>query len=129
MNKTYELEKIDKHKDIEQHQDSCYIIPSCDIYENSDAYIIEAELPGVNKDNLDVQIEKNILTLLGKISKDNTNPIYSECSLTDYKRVFRITDHISISEITAKMENGVAIITLPKDEKAKPKKIQININN
>jgi len=128
MNKTYELEKFNKYKDVDRYQDNCFITPNCDIYENNDAYIIEAELPGMNKENLDIQIEKNILTLFGKINKDTSNLLYSECGLADYKRIFRITDHISVNDVSAKMENGIATIVLPKDEKAKPKKVQINVN-
>jgi HSP20 family molecular chaperone IbpA len=105
-----------------------YIRPSVNIYEKDGGYVLETELPGVSKDGLTVSLEGNFLTLEGR--RQNTDvpglePLYRESVPADYRRVFELDPAIDAAKITAKIEQGVLTVTLPKAEERKPRKIAI----
>jgi len=103
-------------------------IPVADIYERAQDYLLVAELPGVDKDRLSIETEKNILKITGTPAFDSGEwkPVYREFE-EDYRfeRSFVMGEDIDREKIRAKIENGVLAVVLPKSEEAKPKKIQI----
>ncbi len=106
------------------------IVPPVDIYENNEGIILLADMPGVPKENLDVQVDKDVLTIKGKIAKivpDNWKPIYSEFGAAEYERAFTLGADVDISKIDAKISKGVLRLFLPKAEEVKPKKIKIEV--
>jgi len=106
------------------------IVPPVDIYEDGDAVTLFADLPGVSKDNLEVQIDKDTLKITGKrVPFDETgSSVYVEIPNRDYYRSFTIGEEIDRERITAAMNNGVLKLLLPKSEKSKPKKIEIKVS-
>jgi len=105
-----------------------YLYPQVNITETKDAYHLEADMPGVGKDGLEVLLEGNELTLIGHRREVFTkaDAVYRESSAKDYKRAFVLDPVIDTSRIVARMENGVLTLDLPKTEKVKPRKIQVN---
>lgn len=103
------------------------IIPQVDIYETPNEVILLADMPGVSKENLHVEIDKDELTISGKYTDTDSSSkkLLSECLYGEYYRVFTLSDTIDQEKITAKLDNGVLTVTLPKHEKVKPKKIAI----
>ena len=104
-------------------------VPVADIYETEDLYSMKMEIPGVPKENLDISIENNELTISAKSAieeKTEEKCRYSEFSSMDYKRSFRIGNDIDRSKVEAKLENGVLTLLLHKHETVKPRKITIN---
>jgi HSP20 family protein len=101
--------------------------PLVDIIESKDSYILEAEMPGVAKDGLEVLLDRSELTLLGRRSvvASSAQALYRESSGRDYRRVFELDPTIDTSRISAQMEQGVLRLTLPKAEHAKPRRITI----
>jgi HSP20 family protein len=111
-----------------QDEPQYFVSPGVNILENADAYVLVAELPGVAKDGVDIDVEGTTLTLTGKRAKADLNatPLYRESSRADYRRVFELDPAIDTGKIEAKIEQGVLTITLPKSERVKPRKVSVN---
>jgi len=108
------------------------IVPPVDIYETEEEYVIKAEMPGVAKDNIDVTLNNRELKITGRVNGNTTdgkNLKYSEFRLYDYNRRFNVGDDIDSDKMTAKLDNGILTLNLPKSEKVKPRKIDIRVEN
>jgi len=106
-----------------------YVTPDVNIYETKDGYILEAEMPGVSKEGLEVSLENNELTLIGRRSDEvpkGAEIVFYETRPLNYRRIFELDPTVDTSKISAKMEQGILTLTLPKAEKVKPRKITIN---
>jgi HSP20 family protein len=101
--------------------------PRVDINETKDGYVLQAEMPGVNKDGLELLLEGNELTLIGHRQDvpQGTELVYRESTGRDYRRVFVLDPTIDTSKVDARMENGVLYLHLPKAEQVKPRKITV----
>lgn len=104
-----------------------FAIPRANIHEQKDLYFLELEMPGVARDGLEVTVENNELTIIGRRSDPalKGDPVYRESRPLDYRRVFDLDPSIDIAKITAKMEQGIVKLTLPKAESVKPRKIAV----
>ncbi len=104
------------------------VMPEVNIFETRDGYVLEAEMPGVNKDGVDVTVESNTLTIAGRREKSElkADALYRESSDADYRRVFELDPAIDTARITAKVEQGVLTIHLPKSERVKPRKVTVS---
>jgi len=104
-----------------------YLVPRVDIVETKDAYRLEAEMPGVNKQGLEVLLDNNELTILGRRSAPvlDANYLYRESKTADYRRVFELDPAIDSAKIDARMEQGVLTLVLPKSEHVKPRKVVV----
>ena len=105
--------------------------PAIDIIERPDAIIVKAELPGVEKDNVDISVQESRLTISGKIEQNKEEKkedyYYSERSYTSYSRCVDIPCKVDAELITAKLKNGILTVTLPKAEDVKAKKITVEV--
>jgi HSP20 family protein len=103
------------------------IIPPVDIYETSSDVTLVADVPGVTKENLRLDIDKDELTISGTFDEQDVSgeKLIDECIYGEYNRTFTLADTIDRENIAAKLDNGVLTITLPKHERLKPKKIAI----
>ena len=100
------------------------ILPSSDIYENADEYILVANMPGVSRSEVQVKVIEESLIVFGRINYDETinrDYILNENELGNYFRKFKISDSIDKAKISAKYDNGQLIVHLPKSEKIKPR--------
>ena len=105
-----------------------YIRPVVDIYQTREGYVLEAELPGVSKDGVSIQLEGNLLTVEGRRTAPalpESEFFYRESSAADFRRVFELDPAIDAGKISARMEQGILTLTLPKAEAAKPRKIAV----
>lgn len=104
-----------------------FIVPRADIREEKDDYIVALEMPGVRKDGLEVLVENSELTIIGRRAEIplKGDLLYSESRRNDFRRVFELDSSIDTEKITAKMENGIVTLTLPKAEKVRPRKIEV----
>jgi HSP20 family protein len=103
--------------------------PSVDISENKDSIVLEAELPGMSPDDVNISIENNVLTIQGerrfekKQDEDNFHRV--ERSYGSFTRSFTLPPTVSSENVDAAFENGMLRLTLAKREEAKPRKIEI----
>jgi HSP20 family molecular chaperone IbpA len=104
-------------------------VPRVDIYETKEALFLIADMPGVDEKTVDVELEKNILTISGRVENGKVKDhslVFSEYEVGDYERSFTVSDEIDREKIKAMVKQGVLRLELPKAEKVKPKKIAIN---
>jgi HSP20 family protein len=104
-----------------------YAVPGVNICETKEGYVIEAEMPGVSKHGLEITLEGTELTLVGHRSAPPLpdSPLFREASTADFKRVFELDPAIDASKISAKMDQGILTLTLPKSEAVKPRRISV----
>ena len=105
-----------------------YVSPDVNIFETNEGYVLEAEMPGVNKDGLEITLEGNEITIVGrrKIEAVTGTPLFRERTPVDYRRVFELDPAIDTSRVAAKMDQGVLSLTLPKSERVKPRRIAVD---
>jgi HSP20 family protein len=113
---------------MESRRDRGFVTPPANILANDNEYLIEVEMPGVTKDGLEITVEGNELTIIGrrKLDLPEGELFYSESSLADFRRVFELGLDVDTSKIRAELEQGVLKLHLPKSEKAKPRKIPVS---
>lgn len=103
--------------------------PPVDIFESPEGLTVIADLPGAQKEDVQIQVENDILTIKAVAKSQLTiDPTYREFELYPYFRQFQLSDKTDQEKIKAEMKNGVLIIHLPKKESAKPKQIPITIS-
>ncbi len=102
--------------------------PQVDIVERKENILVIADMPGVDEKSIDITLEKNILTIYGKVDfeapKDYRLAL-SEYGIGDYQRVFTLSDEVDRERIQASVKNGVLKLVMPKAESAKTRKIPI----
>ena len=125
--------QVQQKREVEKKQESTILsrsfLPVTDIFETNQALTVVLEIPGVVKENVDVNVENDILTIEGRIdySKyEKLSPVYTEYNVGHYVRSFHISSKIEQGEISAELKDGVMTLVLPKAEKAKPRKIKVN---
>jgi HSP20 family protein len=106
-------------------------MPSVDIAEEEDQYVVKVELPGVNKEDVKIVLESNILTVRGekKAEKESRNKNYHRMERTygSFQRSFTLPTTVTNDDIDATYKDGILSITLPKADEAKPKQIEVKI--
>ena len=104
-------------------------IPAVDILEDPTGITMVADMPGVDGKNVDIDLKDNQLTITGRIEPvegEKEVSLYKEFLYGDYIRQFTLSYVIDQNKITAKMEDGVLRLILPKGEKMKPQKIKVS---
>src|ERR1700730_14792123 len=104
-----------------------FVAPAATVLENADGYTLEVEMPGVSKENLEMWVEKNELTILGRRSMPPVEGtlIHRDSRVENFRRSFELDPSIDAGKIRAKIEQGVVTLTLPKAEQVKPRKIAV----
>jgi len=105
-----------------------YVAPEVNIFETGEGYVLEAEMPGVSKDGLEITIEGTEITIVGRRHHEESpgETLFQESSHADYRRVFELDPAIDTSRIAARVEQGVLTLSLPKAEKVKPRRITVD---
>lgn len=124
--------KVQEKKEVstasEQTRPGGVFAPQVDIFETDQQITLLADLPGVAPDNLTVDLRDNILTLTGEvIALENANEkeLFIEYEIGRYYRQFTLSDIIDQKRIDARLKDGVLRLTLPKVEKASPRKVTV----
>ncbi len=105
-----------------------YLTPLANILETRDGYVLEAEMPGVAKDGLEVTLDNGELVIVGhrRASETKGRELFRESRRLDYRRVFEVDPSIDSARIQAKLDQGVLTLHLPKAESVKPRKITVS---
>ena len=106
-----------------------YFVPSTDIFETEDALVVVMELPGVEKNALQVHLENDTLRVEGRIDYANyegLEPLYAEYNVGHFARAFTLSNKIDQGQISAQLADGVLTLTLKKTKEASPRRIAIN---
>lgn len=125
--------QVQKKQEVEKEQEATYptrvFQPVADIFETEEILTVVLEMPGVTKDNVDVGLYNGTLTVSGQIdfSKyEGLQPVYTEYNIGNFQRSFRLSNQIDQDKISAELNDGVIVLSLPKAETAKPRRIAVN---
>ncbi|SMC25591.1 HSP20 family protein [Desulfacinum hydrothermale DSM 13146] len=120
-------EKQEVQTQAESTRNIPVFIPAVDIYESEEALTLVADMPGVAPENVDIDLRDDQLTIRGTVSLEGEGEtvLLREYGVGDYYRQFNLGRIIDQSKIEAAMKDGVLTLTLPKVDKAKPKKITV----
>jgi HSP20 family protein len=103
--------------------------PAVDIVEAQDGFTLTADVPGATADGINVQFDCGVLTIEAAVRARNENPktnfLFQEYGVGNYRRTFEINESIDAEKITAKVDNGVLTVSLPKEPKVQPKRIAV----
>lgn len=124
--------QVQDKKELEAQEEGTrsgrYYLPSTDIHETADALAVMMEMPGVDKESIDIKLEKNILTITGNLdvsTYEGLEPVYTEYNIGNYVRSFTISSEIDRDAISATMADGVLLVKLPKHKEAATKRIEV----
>ena len=110
--------------------DEAALLPPVDVIEDSSGITLYADLPGVPKEKLHLQVEADTLTIEGEIDLEMPGGIeasHAEVSLPRYRRVFTLSKELDASKVSAEFKNGVLKLSIPKAEHAQPRKIEVKV--
>lgn len=104
-----------------------YFKPAVDIYETEDALTVQADVPGARPEDFDIDLRENVLTIQASTHdvEERWNRVYEEYRTGNFMRQFRLGQNIDQEKISANIDNGVLTLSLPKAERAKPRKIEV----
>jgi HSP20 family protein len=115
-------------RDGDRAQAEQFIAPPASVTDSAEGYTLEIEMPGVKKDGLDISFENNELTIIGRRSLPAVEGtlLHHESRAENFRRTFELDPSIDANKITAKIEQGIVTLTLPKAEHVKPRKINVS---
>lgn len=124
--------QVQQKREVEKPQEATRpmraFLPTADIFETDEALTVLLEMPGVDRDDIEVSVESGVLSIEGKINfakYEGLQPIYSEYNIGPYRRTFRLSTRIEQDRIRAELQDGVITLVLPKAEEAKPRRIEV----
>ena len=103
-------------------------LPAVDIYESESAMRIQADVPGVTKEDVEIDLDNDVLTISARVSLsdyEGLSPLFSEYNVGNFHRRFSVGEAIDREKITAEMKHGVLTVTLPKKEAVLPQRISV----
>ena len=109
--------------------DRVLFTPPIDIYETGEGLVLVADLPGVSVKSLELQVQDNKLTLLGRVASPapgNARLVHKEYEEGDFLRSFILSENVDHERVTARLNNGVLEVVLPHAAKSAPRRIQVN---
>lgn len=125
--------QVQQKREVEKKQESTVpartFVPTADIYEAENALTVVLEMPGVDKSNVDINVESGMLSIEGRLdfSKyEGMQPVYTEYNIGSYRRSFALSNKIDQDKISAEIKDGVLTLVLPKAEEAKPRRISVS---
>jgi HSP20 family protein len=115
-------------RESDRGQAEQFVTPPASLTEIGDGYTLEIDMPGVKKDGLEISVENNELTIVGRRSLPVVEGtlIHRESRAENFRRAFEIDPSIDANKISAKIDQGLVTLTLPKAEHVKPRKITVS---
>jgi HSP20 family protein len=118
---------VRENRETEARPTEQFVAPMASVTEENDGYTLRVEMAGVNKEGLELSIENNELTIVGRRSLPAVDGtlIHRESRAENFRRIFELDPSIDANKISAKMEQGILTLSLPKAEHVKPRKITV----
>jgi HSP20 family protein len=125
--------QVQHKREVEKERESTIparrYLPVTDIFETDQALTVILEMPGVDKDSVDVRVENSVLSIEGGVDLSKyqgLTPLYIEYNVGNYARSFQLSSTIEQDRITAELKDGIMTLILPKAEKATPRRIAVS---
>jgi HSP20 family molecular chaperone IbpA len=129
MNEKTDMTTAERSRTLPRQGDGeIELLPAVDIYENDAGITLEADLPGVSRDRLDIQIDHNNLTIEGEVAvevSENVKPLYADVRGTRYRRSFSLSPELDTENVDANLGNGVLSLKIPKRAELQPRRIEV----
>ena len=106
------------------------LVPPVDVIEDAAGITLRADLPGVPRDKLTLQVEADTLTIEGEVAipmPEGIEPTYAEVSVPRFRRVFTLSKELDAGKVSAELRHGVLTLRIPKAEHAQPRRIEISV--
>ena len=113
----------------ERTESARFYRPYTDIHEFENTIVVTMDVPGVDRKDVDIKLEKDVLTITGLVnlsSYEGLEPLYTEYNVGNYTRSFTISNEVDRDGIAAKIDNGVLTVTLPMVKEAAARRITVN---
>jgi len=123
-----ERNEVSKTAEQQPARNGASLMPPVDVVEDESGITLFADLPGVPKDKLNLQVEADMLTIEGDVAiatPEGLEASYAEVGLPRYRRVFTLSKELDVGKVTAELANGVLKLHIPKAEHARPRRIEI----
>jgi HSP20 family molecular chaperone IbpA len=117
-------------KDTQASRSESALLPAVDVIEDADGILLYADLPGVSKDKLNLQVEADILTIEGEVDLQTPSDMaasHVEVEVPRFRRVFTLSKELDSSKVSAEFRHGVLKLRIPKAAHAQPRKIEIKV--
>lgn len=117
-------------KDADMTRAEAALVPPVDVIEDAAGITLYADLPGVPKDKLDLQVEADTLTIEGEVTLNTPSgmaPGHVEVDVPRYRRVFTLSKELDSGKVSAEFRHGVLKLRIPKAEHAQPRRIEIKV--
>jgi HSP20 family protein len=102
------------------------VAPAVDIHENDEEILLFADMPGIQKEEISINIDNGKLTIVGEMKMEKSGaPGWEEFGDVEYRRSFSVPQTIDVAKVNAELKEGVLKLHLPKSEKAKPRQVEI----
>ena len=111
-------------------EESLALAPAVDIYENAQGITVQADMPGVSKDGLSIQADRNSLVIEGNAVIDvpaAMEAIHAEAQATRYRRSFALSGELDTERIEASLKDGVLTLRIPKRAEFRPRKVEVRV--
>jgi len=128
---TAEGKDVARRESTEQaatHREDFFLVPPADIFEDSEGITVQAEMPGVSKDQLSIQADRNNLTIEGEAAIDlpaGMEALYADLQSTRYRRSFLLSGELETDRIEANLKDGLLTLRIPKRAEHKPRRIEV----
>jgi HSP20 family molecular chaperone IbpA len=106
------------------------LLPAVDIFEDESGITLQADMPGVSKEKLDIRIDGDSLTIMGDVEipvPENMDALYADVCSTRYRRSFSLSRELDADKVSAILKEGVLTLRIPKREEHRPRKIEVHI--
>src|SRR5437870_1227904 len=119
---------VRENRNAGQQRGEQFVTPAASVIEDNDAYLLNVEMPGVSKEGLEISVENNELSIIGRrtLPPIEGTIIHQESRSENFRRVFELDPSIDTGKIAARMDQGILTLTLPKAEQVKPRKITVS---
>jgi len=119
---------VRENRNASQQRSEQFVMPAASVVEDGDVYLLKVEMPGVNKEGLEISVENNELTILGRrpLPAIEGALIHRESRPENFRRAFELDPSIDTAKVSARIEQGILTLTLPKAEQVKPRKITVS---
>ena len=128
MNENKEMKTRESSEMQTRSEQDVYLIPAVDIYEDSGGITLKADLPGVSRDRLEIQVEGNNLAIEGQAAiemPEGMEALHADIGTTRYRRSFTLSNELETDKVNAEMKNGELTLHLPKRAELQPRKIEV----
>lgn len=115
---------------VQQHEREMALRPRVDIFEDAEGITLVADMPGVSRERLDLQVDKDSLTIEGEARiemPEGMEALYADVRSTRYQRSFALSGELAVDEIDASLKDGVLSVHIPKRAEVKPRRVEVSV--